>query len=198
MNFSKVIRYRSRILREYNKLYKNENTDCYYFESQQGRQILFSLKGASDSIYENKKFYLQVDLPMDYPFQAPDVTFLTPIIHPNIYQGKICVDLLQERWTPALTIENVMFIAHHLLTSPDLSNTDLNLTKEHEDYKKSSMRHFMVWKTRRDFMMYLVGIGVWKNEINEAVNFPEVTQENASLVNVFSNRCYLQNIMSFL
>jgi len=198
MNLTQVFRFRTRILREYNQIYKNGNTDLYHFESQEGRQVLFSLKGAPNSIYENKKYYVHVDLPMDYPFRAPHVKFLTPIIHPNIYKGKICVDLLQERWTPALTIENVMLIAHHLLTSPDLSNTDLNLSKEHEEYKKSSMRHFMVWKTRRDFMMYLVGIGVWKNEINEAVNFPEVTQENASLVNVLSNRCYLQNIISFL
>ena len=79
-----------------------------------------SIIGPTDSPYFGGIFNLKVDFPTDYPFKAPKVTFLTKIYHPNINSaGGICLDILKDQWSPALTISKVLLSVCSLLTDPN-------------------------------------------------------------------------------
>ena len=76
--------------------------------------------GPADSPYEGGLFHLDMVFPKDYPFQPPRVAFATRIYHPNIASdGSICLDLLQEQWSPALTVSKLLLSICSLLDDPN-------------------------------------------------------------------------------
>jgi ubiquitin-conjugating enzyme E2 D/E len=79
-----------------------------------------TLMGPSDSPYEGGIFFLAIQFPADYPFKPPKVKFNTKIYHPNINaNGGICLDILKDQWSPALTISKVLLSICSLLTDPN-------------------------------------------------------------------------------
>jgi len=76
--------------------------------------------GPPDSPYAGGVYFLNIHFPTDYPFKPPKVQFTTKIYHPNINSnGSICLDILREQWSPALTISKVLLSICSLLTDPN-------------------------------------------------------------------------------
>ncbi|EDQ91873.1 uncharacterized protein MONBRDRAFT_17735 [Monosiga brevicollis MX1] len=84
------------------------------------RHFLITLRGPSDSPYEGGVFNLELFLPADYPMAPPKVRFLTRIYHPNIDKiGRICLDVIKDKWSPALQIRTVLLSIQALLSAPE-------------------------------------------------------------------------------
>ncbi|KAF8162953.1 ubiquitin-conjugating enzyme [Crassisporium funariophilum] len=78
-----------------------------------------SIKAASDSPYKNGTFNFTLELPPNYPFKAPSVTFTTKIYHPGINdEGAICVPVLRDDWKPTVTLSSVLNIVQEKLNNP--------------------------------------------------------------------------------
>lgn len=89
-----------------------EGDDFYHWKA--------TIIGPGDSPYANGIFHLDIYFPSDYPFKPPKVKFLTKIYHPNINaKGSICLDILSNEWSPALTIGKVLLSISSLLTEPN-------------------------------------------------------------------------------
>ncbi|MQL79851.1 hypothetical protein Taro_012285 [Colocasia esculenta] len=79
-----------------------------------------TIMGPSDSPYSGGVFFVKIHFPPDYPFKPPKVNFQTKVYHPNINSnGSICLDILKEQWSPALTISKVLLSICSLLTDPN-------------------------------------------------------------------------------
>ena len=60
--------------------------------------------GPEDTDWQGGIFKLMITFGNDYPTAPPKVRFLTKMFHPNIYlNGEICLDILQNNWTPTYT-----------------------------------------------------------------------------------------------
>lgn len=78
------------------------------------------IMGPTDSPFTGGVFRLEIHFPSDYPFKPPKVVFKTKIYHPNIApSGAICLDILKDQWSPALTISKVLLSICSLLTDPN-------------------------------------------------------------------------------
>lgn len=97
------------------------------------------LFGPTETPYEGGIFRLNIRFPSDYPFKPPKINFETKIYHPNISRtGSICLDILKDKWSPALTISKVLISISSLLNDPNpddpLEPTIANEYKD--DYEK--------------------------------------------------------------
>ena len=76
--------------------------------------------GPTDSPYNGGVFNLDIEFLQTYPFKPPKIKFVTKIYHPNIDRsGNICLDILKDQWSPALSISKVLLSICSLLTDPN-------------------------------------------------------------------------------
>lgn len=76
--------------------------------------------GPENCPYSGGVFKLHIVFPDDYPYKPPKCQFRTRIYHPNINrEGGICLDILKDQWSPALTISKVLLSICALITAPN-------------------------------------------------------------------------------
>ncbi|KAK3024312.1 hypothetical protein RJ639_042994 [Escallonia herrerae] len=99
---------------------KNETSRDYGPAGQDMFTWQATIMGPADSPFAGGVFLISIHFPPDYPFKPPKVSFRTKVFHPNINSnGSICLDILKEQWSPALTISKVLLSICSLLTDPN-------------------------------------------------------------------------------
>ena len=137
-----------RLKRELIELQKNPPTNC---SAGPVNDDLFHWKatimGPEDSPYYNGIFQLDIHFPNNYPFRPPKCNFLTKIYHPNINSaGSICLDVLKDNWSPALTIEKLLLSICSLLTDPNPDDPlDVSIAKEYKNNIEKFMNTAKSW-----------------------------------------------------
>ena len=100
-----------RLKKEYENLKRNPLSNCqpYLIDDDDLFTWEAKIKGPENSPYENGTFKLKMEFPTDYPFKPPKIVFITKIYHCNINSyGGICLDILKDNWSPALTIDKIL------------------------------------------------------------------------------------------
>ena len=111
-----------------------DDTDLMHWKAE--------IKGPMGTPYEGGRFAIDIMLPNDYPFVPPKVRaawipggvawmptavpraqmkFDTKVWHPNISSesGAICLDILKNEWSPALTIRTALISLQALMSAPE-------------------------------------------------------------------------------
>ncbi|XVF08636.1 hypothetical protein REPUB_Repub07fG0019700 [Reevesia pubescens] len=79
------------------------------------------IPGPLGTPYEGGSFEIDITLPDGYPFEPPKMKFVTKVWHPNIssQSGAICLDILKDQWSPALTLKTALLSVQALLSAPE-------------------------------------------------------------------------------
>ncbi|EJW05128.1 hypothetical protein EDEG_00775 [Edhazardia aedis USNM 41457] len=81
------------------------------------------INGPDKTDYSNGIFTLLLTFDESYPFTPPNITFISEMFHPNIYpDGKICLDVLGIRWSPAFSVLSILLSIQSLLSEPNLNS----------------------------------------------------------------------------
>ena len=73
-----------------------------------------------ETAWEDGTFKLSLEFTEEYPNKAPVVKFITKMFHPNIYaDGSICLDILQNQWSPIYDISAILTSIQSLLCDPN-------------------------------------------------------------------------------
>ena len=137
-----------RIIKEISRLNKNPPPGISIdVKEDDMRYVKVALEGPSGSPYEGGIFYLEMYLGEQYPMQPPKVRYLTKIYHPNIDKiGRICLDILKDKWTPALQIQSVLLSLQVLMGNPNVDDPlDVQVAEHWRSNRKEAEKQAKQW-----------------------------------------------------
>lgn len=74
----------------------------------------------ADTPFEDGTFKLTLTFDESYPNKPPTVKFLSRMFHPNVYtNGELCLDILQNRWSPTYDVAAILTSIQSLLHDPN-------------------------------------------------------------------------------
>lgn len=93
-----------------------------------------------DGFYRGGHFKFSFKINENYPIDPPKVVCMNKIFHPNIdIQGKICLNILREDWTPVLELQTVIIGLLFLFLEPNPLDP---LNKEAAELLKTDITKF--------------------------------------------------------
>ena len=79
--------------------------------------------GPNNTSWEGGIFILKIKFTEDYPNKAPNVVFKSKMFHPNVYDnGNICLDILDNMWSPVYDVAAILVSIRSLLCDPNTSS----------------------------------------------------------------------------
>ncbi|KAE8840049.1 hypothetical protein HRS9122_06654 [Pyrenophora teres f. teres] len=79
--------------------------------------------GPADTPFEDGTFRLVMHFEEAYPNKPPSVKFISQMFHPNVYgTGELCLDILQNRWSPTYDVAAILTSIQSLLNDPNTSS----------------------------------------------------------------------------
>mmetsp|Transcript_38963 Transcript_38963/g.64712 ORF Transcript_38963/g.64712 Transcript_38963/m.64712 type:complete len:200 (-) Transcript_38963:374-973(-) len=149
-----------------------------------------SITGPVGTPYEKGVFEIDIVLPNDYPFVPPKMKFDTKIWHPNISSesGAICLDILKNEWSPALTIRTALLSLQALMSAPEPDDPqDAVVAKQFKDKHSEFISTARYWtetfaapkQDTNDKLKALMDMGFTEQQCRHALELKKGDQNEA-------------------
>jgi len=146
---------RRRLMRDFKKIQEDPPTGVSGAPTEDNIMVWNALIfGPSDTPFEDGTFKLKLVFSEEYPNRPPMVKFVSDMFHPNVYaDGSICIDILQNRWSPTYDVSSILTSIQSLLDEPNPNSPANNCaallyTDNRREYeKKISKIVEMSWST---------------------------------------------------
>jgi len=138
----------NRLKKESEDILKNPPGNCNAYPNKENiYSWTAQIYGPGDTPYEGGVFKLNIIYPKDYPFKPPKINFITKVYHPNIdTSGNICLDILKDKWSPALTISKILLSICSLLNEPNPKDPLMpDIAKEFTNNRKLYESNAKMW-----------------------------------------------------
>lgn len=122
---------------------------------------------------------MEIKIPEGYPFEPPKMRFVTRLWHPNVSSqtGAICLDILKDAWSPALTIKTALLSLQALLSAPEPTDPQdaqvaeqyLNDRAEFESTAKFWVETHAQEHDSDEIVERLCGMGFEKDQVKAAL-----------------------------
>ena len=124
------------------------NIELFFVNESDIHNLKGTFLGPPGTPYENGKFIIDIEVPMEYPFKAPKMKFDTKVYHPNISSvtGAICLDILKDAWSPVITLKSALISLQALLQSPEPNDPqDAEVARHYLKDKESFNKTAKLW-----------------------------------------------------
>ncbi|KAK6725849.1 hypothetical protein RB195_004274 [Necator americanus] len=141
----------TRLLNEEIALQTEAPVGCY--ASPKGDDLFLwtaVLEGPPGTVYEGGTFFCNIHVTLSYPKTPPKVEFLTRIYHCNVNaQGDVCIDILNDKWNPSMSIKTVLMALTSLMFScnPDEPLVP-SIAKQYRENREEFDKMARVWTQR--------------------------------------------------
>lgn len=139
-----------------------------------------TLKGPEGTPYQGGVFVVSIQIPQQYPFEPPKMKFLTRMWHPNVSSqtGAICLDILKDKWSPALTIKTALVSLQALLSCPEPDDPQdaevANMFKsDRAKFDETAAQWTTTYAKKKDDtdkLTYLTGMGFPQDQCRKALD----------------------------
>ena len=145
------------------------------------KHLVGTIEGPPESPYEGGSFEVDIVIPSEYPFGPPKMKFRTKVWHPNVSSqtGAICLDILKDNWSPALTLKTSLLSLRALLTAAEPDDPqDAQVARQYKSNHKEYLRTAKRWtesyamKKTPDYSKQidqLVAMGIPKDDATRAL-----------------------------
>ncbi|GAO48616.1 hypothetical protein G7K_2787-t1 [Saitoella complicata NRRL Y-17804] len=98
--------------------------------------------GPSETPFEDGTFRLVLQFDEQYPNKPPVVRFISKMFHPNVYaNGELCLDILQNRWSPTYDVAAILTSIQSLLNDPNnASPANAEAASLHKENRREYMK----------------------------------------------------------
>ncbi|XP_075254244.1 ubiquitin-conjugating enzyme E2 A [Convolutriloba macropyga] len=112
---------RRRLMRDFKRLQEDPTLGVSGAPSEHNIMVWNAIIfGPQDTPFEDGTFRLTLEFTEEYPNKPPTVKFKTKMFHPNVYaDGGICLDILQNRWSPTYDVSSILTSIQSLLDEPN-------------------------------------------------------------------------------
>jgi ubiquitin-protein ligase len=116
------IQTKKRLIEDYKEIKKNKSFNIFSGPNEISLFIWSSnLIGPDNTAWKGGVVRLILEFTEDYPETPPKIKFRNSCFyHPNVYvSGELCLDILQNRWSPVYTVTSLLSSIQSLLSDPN-------------------------------------------------------------------------------